>query len=315
METSLIGEYIKKRREDLGLTQEQFSEGICTAATLSRLENNLQTPTRDRISALLQRLGLPGDRYFALLSKNEEEIASLRKEICADEIRFRRAAKEQRPKIRERAMEKLNALTELAEPDDLVIQQFILKTKAALGGPEGPYDFEVRLDMLMKAIRLTVPRFDLEEISLFRYSMAETTLINQIALCYSNAGQKRKAIDIYRQLLKYIEKNDQELAKFAGHYCLVAHNLAICLGTERNYKEAIEISEKGSQVCVEYGDYQFLPGFLAIMAECLYFTGEKEESAALYFQAYYTYKAFKDETNCAIIKQEVKKYLNLEPSY
>jgi len=74
MKNVFLGEYIKQRRLDLGLTQEQLCDGICEPMTLSRLENGKQTPSRNRINALLQRLGLPDDRYFALLSKNELEM-------------------------------------------------------------------------------------------------------------------------------------------------------------------------------------------------------------------------------------------------
>ena len=66
MKNVFLGEYIKQRRLDLGLTQEQLCDGICEPMTLSRLENGKQTPSRNRINALLQRLGLPDDRYFAL---------------------------------------------------------------------------------------------------------------------------------------------------------------------------------------------------------------------------------------------------------
>ena len=69
MKNVFLGEYVKQRRLDLGLTQEQLCYGICEPMTLSRLENGKQTPSRNRINALLQRLGLPDDRYFALLSK------------------------------------------------------------------------------------------------------------------------------------------------------------------------------------------------------------------------------------------------------
>ncbi len=83
MKNVFLGEYIKQRRLDLGLTQEQLCDGICEPVTLSRLENGKQTPSRNRINALLQRLGLPDDRYFALLSKNELEMEALQKEIVA----------------------------------------------------------------------------------------------------------------------------------------------------------------------------------------------------------------------------------------
>lgn len=79
MREVFLGEYMKQRRLELGLTQEELCEGICEPITISRMENGRQTPSRNRINALLQRLGLPDDRYFALLSKREEEIAALQK--------------------------------------------------------------------------------------------------------------------------------------------------------------------------------------------------------------------------------------------
>ena len=83
MQNFFLGDYIKQKRLDLGLTQEQLCDGICEPITLSRLENGKQTPSRNRINALLQRMGLPDDRYFALLSKNELEMEALQKEIVA----------------------------------------------------------------------------------------------------------------------------------------------------------------------------------------------------------------------------------------
>ena len=278
MEQVFLGEYVRQRREDLGLTQAQLCEGICEPITISRLENGKQVPSYTRIKALLQRLGLPGSRYFALLSRNEENIELLQKELRSDVICFERATAEERPHIREQALAKLEELEQLAESDDRIIQQYILSTRVSLGKPDGAYNFENQLDMLLEAIRLTVPRFDLEEINLGRYSMAETTIINQIARCYSHMGQKTKAIDIYRQLLKYIDKNDQDLPKYANHFCLIAPNYAINLGLEKRFQECVEIAERGRQVCVRYGDYQFLPGFLAILAECHYFMNEKRPS-------------------------------------
>ena len=47
---------MKQRRLELGLTQEELCEGICEPITISRMENGRQTPSRNRINALLQRL-------------------------------------------------------------------------------------------------------------------------------------------------------------------------------------------------------------------------------------------------------------------
>ena len=65
MQNYKLGEYIRQRRLDLGLTQEQVCAGICESVTLSRVENGNRLPAENRINAILQRLGLPDDRYYA----------------------------------------------------------------------------------------------------------------------------------------------------------------------------------------------------------------------------------------------------------
>ena len=167
---------MKQRRLELGLTQEQLCEGICEPMTISRMENGRQTPSRNRINALLQRLGLPDDRYFALLSKREEEIAALQKEIIACSVQRNTA----------HGWELLAQLEQITEPDDHVTRQFILRSKVILGKAEGQYSAEKQLQMLMEALRMTVPHFDLEEISSGLYSFEEVKIINQIAGVYTN---------------------------------------------------------------------------------------------------------------------------------
>ena len=140
-------------------------------------------------------------------------------------------------------------------------------------------------------------------------------LVNQVAGTCAKAGDRKKAIGILSQLLRYIEKNNQELDKFAAQFCLVAHNCAIYLGAEEKYQEAAELAQRGWDVSVEKGDYQFLPGFVAILAGCEYFQGNRERSAELYVQACVLYKTLRDDRNLAIMKREMKEYLGLEPPY
>ena len=59
MENIRIGSFISERRKNLGLTQEQVCDGICDPVSLSRIENNKQTPGRAILDALMQRLGMP----------------------------------------------------------------------------------------------------------------------------------------------------------------------------------------------------------------------------------------------------------------
>ena len=79
MQNIYIGEFIRQRRKELNLSQEDLAYGICEVSTLSRIENGRCTPSRSKINALLQRLGLPEERYYAIVSKNEKEIEALKK--------------------------------------------------------------------------------------------------------------------------------------------------------------------------------------------------------------------------------------------
>ena len=72
-----IGNLIKLRREELGLTQEELSDGICSVPTLSRIENGVNPPTRSHAQALLQRLGYSDVESFITTGETEFEIARL----------------------------------------------------------------------------------------------------------------------------------------------------------------------------------------------------------------------------------------------
>ena len=206
MKNVFLGEYIKQRRLDLGLTQEQLCDGICEPMTLSRLENGKQTPSRNRINALLQRLGLPDDRYFALLSKNELEMEALKKEISACGVTAKPSD----------GFEKLAQLEKMTDPDDQIARQYILSFKVLLGRLDGRYTPKEQIDLLMQAIRLTVPRFELDQIEQFLYSRDEITMVNQIGLAYSDDSQNEKVAEIYAQLLRYVRKHFQETITSIG---------------------------------------------------------------------------------------------------
>lgn len=268
MKNVFLGEYIKQRRLDLGLTQEQLCDGICEPMTLSRLENGKQTPSRNRINALLQRLGLPDDRYFALLSKNELEMEALQKEIVACNANHRV----------EEGFETLKKFEQIADHDDQIAQQFILRSKVLLGRLDQRYTPQEQIDLLMQAIRLTVPRFNLDEIERFFYSTDEIKIINQIGIAYSDDGQNKKAADIYYQLLKYVRKHFEETITSVGILPMVYFNYARVLDLCGRYEDSAECAEEGRKACLKYGHYQYLPHCLEIQAECAHFMGDDKKA-------------------------------------
>ena len=280
MKNVFLGEYIKQRRLDLGLTQEQLCDGICEPVTLSRLENGKQTPSR----------------------KNELEMEALQKEIVACN------ATEKVPE----GFEKLAQFEKLADPDDQIAQQFALRSRVLLGRLDGRYTPLEQIDLLMQAIQLTVPRFDLESIESFLYTRDEITIINQIGLAYSDAGQNKKAAEIYYQLLKYVRKHFKETITSIGVLPLVLYNYARVLDLCGRYEEGAALAKEGREACIQYGHYQVLPRCLEIEAECRHFMGDDEISKELYYQSYYLCKVIGYQIGLEVVKKEAKEYLNID---
>ncbi len=256
----------------------------------------------NKLRALLQRLDLPEDKYYALLSKNEVQISDLQTEIISCNVL----------KDSERGLSKIEELEKIADSDDHLLHQFILRSKVLLGKRENgqitAYTHDEKLEILFEAIQLTAPNFDIDEIYEGLYSIDEVKVINQIALVYSDSQQHKKAIDIYYQLLKYIKKHFQNILQSGGLLPLVAFNYARELDLIGHYSEAVEIAEIGWQACVQYGQYRTLPATIALIAECYHFLGEDNKSKDYYQQSYYLYKAIGDQRGVKVISDEAKKY-------
>lgn len=309
-----IGEVIRERRKELKLTQKALSEGICEPMTLSRIENGKQFLTYNRTKALLQRLGLPDDRYTARLNPNEVELQNRRAEVKACVIAFCDAAAEDKLRRREDALNVLSALSKIAEPDDNLTQQYIVGVKVTLGREDGPYTLEEKLELLLGAIRLTVPQFDLDRIKQFQYSQGEFEVINKIAVAYAKADERGKAIHIYQQLFDYVQQHKQNVNSCARDLGLIACNYSRELMINGDYSKAVEVAEQGRQICVKYGKYQSLGGILAVLANCYAHLRMDMESKEMYYDAYHLFRVLGQTVNIAHLRNDARDTLCLELS-
>lgn len=312
MKELFLGEYIRQERIKQGITQEQLCEGICEPITVSRMENGKQTPSYNRIRAFLQRLSLPDDRYFAVLTENELEIKNLQDEIRADAARFSQAAPENQPDIRAAGIQKLERLECLAEPDDRIIRQFILAMKMTFGKLDGSYSPSETLEGLLEALHITVPNCNPENLNLGLSSVDETSLICRIAYIYAEMGQTDKSLDIYRQLLKYAQSSKCETSRYAEKFALIALGYTRTLLLIEKYDDALEIGKFGQEVCIKYSHYQFLPELLGLLGKCYFYKDEPENCKDFYRAAYYLYKETGNDYGRLLIEKDVKEKLDLE---
>ena len=309
MKELFIGEVIKRKRKELRLTQEELCEGICEPSTISRIESGKQVPAKNKLDALLQRLDLPGDRYYALLSKNELEISNLQSQVISCNV----------SKNKRDGLQYLEKLEGIVSEDDHLIRQFILRSKVALGYLDGEnirsYTFDEKEKMLFEALYLTVPKFDIEEIDKNYYTVEEIKIINQIALNYSDAGENKKAIDVYNQLLKYIEKHLMNLKESNGLLILIAYNYSRSLYFEKRYEESIDIANLGLEASRQERCFSCLGGLLSVLGHALYVEGKLEESKKHLLQSFYIYTIMRDNINIKLAKENLKEFFNIDVSF
>ncbi len=227
-----IGELIRQRRIECGFSQEELCYGICEQPTMSRIENGTTTPSRSKLTALLQRLGMVGEKYYALLSENELAVANLQSEIMTCMV--------QRDSIA--GLDKVEQLEQIMEKDDHILKQFILRSRVAFGkrtdnGIE-KYNFEERIDLLYEAIRLTVPHFKIENIADYILGTDEIQIIGQIATSYAYEYQFTESSSIYSRLINYVESHSKTLNQEETRSpvsILVAYNYSLSLYENNQY--------------------------------------------------------------------------------
>lgn len=285
-----IGLFIKKKREEQHIRQEDLCRGICDKSTLSRIERGKQEPSSGILGVLLQRLGINEDQLAVLLGPKDFEISDLQKEIVALNSQ----------KEYEKAAEKIRRLEQLVEPTDKITQQFILRSKALAYFPE---DYPASRDLLFQALSLTLPDFDFDHISDYLLGIEEVKILNQLANSYSEAGDRRFAIHIYRQLFEDPRKRLFNIEAELTLLPLLAYNYSRLLDLERRYEEEIEIATLGQKTCIKYNKCQYLGGLLLNISCALRELGQDKESRSKLIDSFYAYHLMGDESSCNLIIQ------------
>lgn len=297
-----IGLFIKKKREEQHIRQEDLCRGICDKSTLSRIERGKQEPSSGILGVLLQRLGINEDQLAVLLGPKDFEISDLQKEIIGLNSQ----------KEYEKAAEKIRRLEQLVEPTDKITQQFILRCKALAYFPE---DYPASRDLLLQALSLTLPDFDFDRISDYLLGIEEIKILNQLANSYSEAGDRRFAIHIYRQLFEDSRKQLLNTEAKVSLVIMLSYNYSRLLGLERRYEEEIEVATIGQQACIQYNKTRGLGGLLLNIAYAQHGLGLDNESKSNLIDAYFAYRLMKDDGSCTIIQKYAKETFDMELNF
>ncbi len=301
-----IGDCIRQLREEQNVNQEDLCHGLCNKSTLSRIERGCHVPSIGTVALLLQRLGVNEDSLSFLLGTTEMEISNLHKEIEALNAQ----------KKYDEALQKIGQMEQLTDPKDRVMQQFLLRLKALAGylqdGQRVDYDNLTKREMLLRAIELTHPHFSLDNIGKCLLGIDEIKTINQIAITYSDAGDRRYAIHIYRQLFEYPRSRFYNTEAEVSVVTMLAYNYSTLLGRERRYEECIEYAQMGYEACIKYNKARMLGGLLLNWGYALQKLGQEEESKSKIKDSYHAYRLMQRFPEAENVKKYAKETFGLE---
>ena len=301
-----IGYYIKRIRQEKGISQEALYKGLCSRSTIHRIESGEQNPNFFTAINLLQRLGLDESSFLIPLGPRDFEICNLQKEIVALNAQSQF----------EQALERIDRLEKLVAPKDRLAQQFLLRSRALAGywqdGKRQPYDYPTQRQMLLDALEITHPDFDLEKIERCLLSIEDIKSLNQIAITYSETGDRRFAIRIYEQLLRYPGQNLLNIDALLSVVPMLHYNCSRLLGLEKRFEEELEVAQTGYEICVKYNKARMMGGLLLNMACALHELGRQEESKQVFVDSYYAHRLMKNFKSCQLIQDYVKKIYNTE---
>lgn len=272
-----FGIIIKQRREELGYTQEDLAEGICSVVSLSRIENGERMPTKNHIEMLLQRLGLSDAILDSYVNENTLYLHELK-------FRIRQAVILGQFEKAQGLISDYKCKADMQLPLE---RQFIILNHTL--STESKYGIEEKLSIFEEAMRLTFPKYS--EGSLPRVlSYEEITILNNIAGCYQNLKDYDKAIRILMHIKNYYYRAEVNREEALRTQPMILYNLSKCLGLAGEYSACIAVCDEGIRIAQETGRCKCLASTLynrAWSLEKRKLPGDLEQAEATAKQAYY----------------------------
>jgi|GEM_PF-1195478 transcriptional regulator with XRE-family HTH domain len=299
-----IGEYIKTRRRTLGLSQKELANGVCTASTLSRIEQNKENPQDYILKSLLQRLGLSGSEML---------FATTGVELIYNQSRFdiRQAYISGDYRKSEKILSENKKLISKLSPTD---KQTFETIDTLLRISRSEFSDEEALNRLEAVIRLTCPKYTKDTPPAF-FTYEEILLLNNIALLYAKLGDMETAIKLLYHIKNFYDRQVCDIEEALRTEPMILYNLSKCLGLSKKYSECISICEEGIKLATETGRCPCLPQTYYNLAWSSYYRnrpGDRVASQEYLKQAYHGAKFMMREVSAEKYAQRLKEWFNID---
>lgn len=251
-DVSVSNEIMAKCRKLCNLSQEKASEDVCTVEQYSRIETGKCSPLEKSYRALMEKMNQAQERNRFFINAQEysihEKIRQIEKRINGLEMK---KASEEWKKIREEI-----------PTDTLNNQQYIARYDTVMKYYNKKINEQQYIQGIEEALKITMSNFKEIDIRNWPLSRNEIFLLVNLVSVYYTSGKKEEAEQICYALWDYIEKSKVNRIYHITEYKLLAYNIGLLEGMNKNYDKAIEILECGIKNCIQAGRFEMLASFL-----------------------------------------------------
>lgn len=302
MAVYVVGDFLRETRMRKGYTQEEGSYGICTAASLSRIENGAQKPGRLIMEKLFERLGTENNLFNSFVSREEMELYSAIQELIRN--------------ITDKDISKIESqvdVVELMTKDTTELEHQCLYFAKGELARQRDENNDKAMELYMKAIHITLPDFDGKNpLRSNLLTFDEIMIINAIAILYAESGNIMLAIQLDMWLKEYMESKIVDGTMKIAKYPMILYNLSNWFGDRNCHTEAFELANQGIDFCIKYGNLFFFPIFLVNKGIALAELGKIDDGKEYLHQAIIIFEATKQKDHVQPIIDWCKLHYDVE---
>ena len=233
-EVELCGDFIRNRREALGLSQEELAEGICDPVSMSRIECGKVTPQKLTFQKLMQKINMTGNEFVSVVHVEKTQLLELAVEIAI-------CLSHSNGEAAEPLIMKLESL--MQNPDRFAIQ-FLQYAKAHAWYEQHKIDAVTHHVLQMEALHLTLPQIEKDKLKKWNFSSQESSIINALSYSCEKVHKVDEIIVLLELLLNQYENKPFSLLHYTAGYELTARNLGDKLGNQGRLQDAIHAADK-----------------------------------------------------------------------
>lgn len=263
---SVSNEIIAKCRKLCNLSQEKLSEDICTVEQLSRIERGKCSPMEKSYRALMEKMNQAQERNRFFINAQEyhlhEKMRQVERHIAEAEYK--------------KTFDEWVELRKELPADSLNNQQYIARYDTLLKYYNKQICIQKAITEYKQALKITMPDYEIVDITKWPLSRNEIVLLNNIANSYCMLGNIEQAKQIYYPLWETVLKSSTDTIYHITEYRMMTYNIGIIEGMAQNYGRAKEMLLLGIKYCMMAGRIEVLPRFLFAMGWTLKSEGKEE---------------------------------------